>query len=48
MKTIKKINKYTEDHLDRCGLLGWIYLGTEVQEQEEQRVKSDIKVISEG
>lgn len=35
MKTIKKIDKYTEDYLNRCGLLGWIYLGTEVQEQEE-------------
>lgn len=33
MKTIKKINKYTEDYLVKCGLLGWIYL-VEVQEEE--------------
>lgn len=45
MRILKKINKYTENYLVRCGLLGWIYLGIEVQE-EEQRVKSDVKVIS--
>ena len=34
MKTIKKMNKYTIDHLVKCWLLGWTYEGTEVQEEE--------------
>lgn len=42
------VDKSAKDKIDlaKCGLLGWIYLDTEVQEQEEG-VKSDVKVVSE-
>ena len=42
------VDKSYKDKIDlaKCGLLGWIYLDTEVQEQEE-RVKSGVKVVSE-